>query len=177
MSEAPQQLQPPLSPLLQERKELTEEEKALIMQEFDNEMIKFLRELAKNESVKDIVAFIEANDWTDRQKSTIMHYAKIVLGRNLSTTFITSNVDYLMLKDDKALIDCDIPLGMTTYDMTPEFNILMGMVRLHFNIESRKSKGGKFLNSIGKQTHQIIHEEQTREKGTGFKEKIGWGGG
>ena len=169
--------QPILKQPLPETRELTEEEKALIVQQYDNEWIKFLSDIAQNKSVADIVSFIEANQWTDRQKSTIMHYAKIVLGRGLSTTFITSNVDYLMLKDDKALIDCDIPLGMTTYDLTPEFNILMGMIRLHFNIESRKSKGGKFLNSIGKQTYQITHEEQTREKNVGFKEKIGWGGG
>lgn len=163
---------PILNQIPEHPKELTEEEKMAIAQEYDNEWIKFLSELSQNESVEDILDFIKDNEWSDRQRSTIKHYTKVVLGRGLSTTFITSQIDYLMLKDDKALIDCDIPLGMTTYDMTPEFNILMGMVRLHFNIESRKSKGGKFLNSIGKQTHEIVHEEKTRPQNTGFKEQI-----
>lgn len=152
-------------------REMTDEEKAFIAQQYDNEWIKFLKDLAENTSVKDILEYINANKWTERQKKTIMHYSKVVLGRGLSTTFLTSNTDYLMLKDDKALIDCDIPLSMTVYDMTPEFMILMDMVRLHFNIESRKSKGAMFLKGIGKQTHRIEHEEVMKDK-QGFKEKL-----
>ena len=153
------------------KRELTEDEKLFLAQQYDNEWVKFLKDLAENTSVKDILDYIEANKWTDRQRKTIMHYSKVVLGRGLSTTFLTSQIDYLMLKDDKALIDCDIPLSMTVYDMTPEFMILMDMVRLHFNIESRKSKGALFLKGIGKQTHRIEHEEVMKDK-QGFKEKL-----
>lgn len=166
MNELPQN--PIINQFPEQSRELTEEEKIAMQEIWDNEMIRFFAELSKNESVKDIIKFITDNEWSDRQLSTIRHYVKVVLGRGLSTTFITSQTDYLMLKDDKALIDCDIPLGMTTYDMTPEFNILMGMVRLHFNIESRKSMGGKFLNSIGKHTHEFVHEDRIKPQTTGF---------
>ena len=158
-------------------RELTEEEKALLAQSYDNEWIKFIKEIAKNQSRKDIVDYIEKNRWTDRQKTTIMAYAKVLLGDGLSTTYITDQRDYMMLFDDKALIDCDLTLGMTTFDLTPEFNILIGLINIHFGIEARKSKGGMFLKRIGTQRHEVIQEERIRET-PGFKEriqeKVGW---
>jgi len=62
-------------------KELTEYENALINSPgtaFDNEFIKFIKQLAENKSTKDIVNYINSIEWTDRQKRTIMAYAKIV---------------------------------------------------------------------------------------------------
>jgi len=138
---------------------------------WDNEWIRFMSELAKNESVQDILNYIGAVEWTDRQKKTIMAYARIVLGKGLSTTYFGNQRDYRMLYDDKALIDCDLPLGMTRFDITPEFNILLGLISLHFGIESRKSRGALFLKRIGTQRHEIEHEERTKEK-QGLKDKI-----
>jgi len=156
-------------------KELTEYENALINSPgtaFDNEFIKFIKQLAENKSTKDIVNYINSIEWTDRQKRTIMAYAKIVLGDGLSTTYIGNPRDYRMLYDDKALIDCDLPLGMTRFDITPEFNILLGLISLHFGLESRKSRGALFLRRVGTQSHEIIHEEKSRLKPSGIKEKI-----
>lgn len=140
-------------------------------QQFDNEWIKFMSNLAKNESAKDVVDYIDSLVWTTRQKKTIMAYAKVMMGRGLSTTFFTGYTDYRMLYDDKALVDCDLPLGMTRFDVTPEFNLLIGMINLHFGIESRRSKGGFFTKRIGAQRQEIIHEEHTREK-MGFADRI-----
>ena len=144
----------------------------LLNDQFDNEWIKFMSNLAKNETLQDIVDYIESVYWTDRQKKTIMAYAKVVLGRNLSTTYFRNYTDYRMLYDDKALIDCSLTIGMTCFDITPEFNILIGMVNLHFGIESRKSIGALFLKRIGTQRHEIEHEERLRAKEPGFKDKI-----
>src|SRR3990170_4669641 len=156
-------------------RQLTQEEAGLISNPgiaFDNEFIKFIKQLAENKSTKDIVNYINLVEWTDRQKRTIMAYAKIVLGDGLSTTYIGNPRDYRMLYDDKALIDCDLPLGMTRFDITPEFNILLGLISLHFGLESRKSRGALFLRRVGTQSHEIIHEEKSRLKPSGIKEKI-----
>jgi hypothetical protein len=139
---------------------------------FDNEWVKYMCQLSENKSIKDIVEYINSVSWTDRQKKTIMSYSRIVLGNGLSTTYFMNQLDYRMLYDDKALIDCDLMLGMTRFDVTPELNILLGLINLHFGVESRKSKGGMFLKRIGAQRHEIVQEERQRDKTIGFREKV-----
>ena len=154
---------------------LTDEEQRLIEGDsahFDNEWVKYMCQLSENKSIKDIVEYINSVSWTDRQKKTIMSYSRIVLGNGLSTTYFMNNLDYRMLYDDKALIDCDLMLGMTRFDVTPELNILLGLINLHFGVESRKSKGGMFLKRIGAQRHEIVQEERQRDKNIGFREKV-----
>jgi hypothetical protein len=158
-----------------QERQLTEGEHRLIESDtlkFDNEWVKYMCQLAENKSIGDIVDYINSVSWTDRQKKTIMSYSRIVLGNGLSTTYFINNLDYRMLYDDKALIDCDLMLGMTRFDVTPELNILLGLINLHFGVESRKSKGGMFLKRIGAQRHEIVQEERNRDKDIGFKEKV-----
>ncbi len=150
---------------------------------YDTEWIKFMLDLSKNDSINDIVDFINANSWTTRQKIKVMSYARVMLGRNLATTFIVSARDHQMVFDDKALIDVDLALGMTTFDLTPEFNILLGMISLHFGIETRRSRLGFWTKRIGTHTTEILQAEQDRERrqASSWKDKIadrlGVGGG
>jgi len=173
MSGILQQHPPVIMPDPNQPRELTEYEKALIVaDEYDNEWIKFMSKLAENKSLQDIVDYIEAVYLTDRQKKTIMAYARVILGRGLSTTYFRNNLDYRMFYDDKALIDCDLTIGMTRFDITPEFNILLGLINYHVGIESRKSIGALFLKRIGTQRHEIEHSETMRDKEQGLKDKI-----
>jgi hypothetical protein len=138
---------------------------------YDNEWIKFLSTLAENDSLKDIVDFINTTSWTDRQKIKIMAYSKVMLSRGLSTTYITGITDYRRLQDDFTLVDCNLILGMTVFDITPEFNILVDMIKMHFGIEIRRSKGGHFIERIGTQRMEVAHDT-TQRNTEGFKEKL-----
>ena len=141
---------------------------------FDNEAIKFLNELSKNESLKEFIEFIKSTEWTDRQRKAIIYHLKITLPRSLSTTYLTSLIDQEKLYDDKRLIDIALTLDMTTYDLDADWDRYKTMHELHFKLEARKSKGGKFLNQIGKQTHRIEHDHIEQQRGS-LKEKVkGW---
>ena len=139
---------------------------------YENEWVKFMSELSKNKSVKDIVVYIDSVHWSRRQQKTIMAYCKVILGDVFSTTNFHDPNDYRMLYDDKALIDCDLTVGLTRFDLTPEWNILIGMINIHFGAVSRMSKAGWFVGRIGAQRHEIVQEERTRDKEQGYKEKI-----
>ncbi len=157
-----------------EQRAKEEEEKYLNETQFDNEAIKFLNELSKNESLVEFVDFIKSTQWTDRQRTAIIHHLKITLPRSLSTTYLTSLIDQEKLYDDKRLIDISLTLDLTTYDLDADWDRYKTMHELHFKLEARKSKGGKFLNQIGKQTHRIERDSTETQK-QGFKEKIkGW---
>lgn len=139
---------------------------------FDNEWVRFMSELSKNKSVKDIVSYIDSVHWSRRQRQTIMAYSKVILGDIFATTNFQNPNDYRMLYDDKALIDCDLTVGLTRFDLTPEWNILIGMINIHFGAVSRMSKAGWFVGRIGAQRHEIVQEERTRDHEQGYKEKI-----
>jgi len=138
---------------------------------YDNEWVKFMSQLSKNKSVKDIADYINDVHWSRRQRKTIMAYCRIILGDGFATTKFEDPRDYRMLYDDKSLIDCDLTVGLTRFDLTPEWNILLGMINLHFGAISRMSKNGWFVGRIGAQKHEIYQEEKTREH-MGMKEKI-----
>jgi len=154
--------------ILEQHPELKQE---IMASSYDNEWVKFMSELSKNRSVKDIVDYISAVHWSRRQQKTIMAYCRIILGDIFSTTNFQDPKDYRMLHDDKALIDCDLTVGLTRFDLTPEWNILIGMINIHFGAAARMSKGGWFVGRIGAQKHEIYQEERTREQ-IGYKEKI-----
>lgn len=138
---------------------------------YDNEWIKFLSLLAENDSLKDMVFFIQSTEWTDRQKIKITSYTKVMLSRSISTTFITGMTDYKRLQDDFTLVDCNLILGMTIFDITPEFNILTDMIKMHFGMGIRRSKGGMFVEKIGTQRMEVAHDTTNRTP-DGFKEKL-----
>ena len=139
---------------------------------YDNEWVKFLSELSQNGSQKDICDFIKMNQWNERQMHKIMSYARIVLGRGVGTTFLASKNDLMCLRDDKSLIDCDVPLGLLRVDITPEFNMLMSMMSYHFRIESSRSINGFFIKRVGLQKTEVEIENKKQQGLTGLKNKI-----
>lgn len=148
----------------------------LANQDFDNEWIKFLTKLSKNQSTEHIVDYIKSVRWTDNQKNTLMHYAKIVLGDGLLTTFITeSGNDWNKLTDDKALIDCNLTLDMTTFDITGDFIRLTRMIDMHFKLAARNSRGGfivKRMNTHRNEIEQIERNKDVRGVVDKIKEKV-----
>ena len=157
--------------MIQESSIDPELEKEILDTQYDNEWVKFLSDLSKNKSVDDIVSYINSVHWSRRQKNTLMSYCQVLLGNRFSTTNFQDPHDYRMLYDDKALIDCDLTVGLTRFDLSPEWNVLIGMINIHFGAAARMSKGGWFVGRIGAQRHEIYQEEKTREQ-PGFKEKI-----
>ena len=138
---------------------------------YDNEWITFLAKLAENESVKDIVEFIAGCQWTDRQKHKIMSFSKIVLGRGLATTYLSGFIDYRRAIDDYELCEAELILGMTCFDITPEWIELLDLITKHHNLELRRSKGAHFVENLGKQRIEVSHDEPRRDA-QGFKEKL-----
>lgn len=139
---------------------------------YDNELIKYYRKISKNQSIDDIVEYIKGFKWSDRQQKSLISYARVVLGDSLSTTYFRNSNDYKMFYDDKSMIDIDMAIGMTIYDMTAEYIKVIDMVNYHAGIESRKSIGAMLLKQMRTQRHEFEHGENIREKNTGFTDKI-----
>ncbi len=172
MSEQEQPLytQEQVETLIQERLEATQQD--TVDDRYDNELIKYYRKISKNQSIQHITEFIESVHWTDRQSKKLIKYAQVMLGDSLSTTYFRNMRDYQMFYDDKAMMDIDLVVGMTNFDITEEFLLVIDMINYHVGIESRKSIGAMLLKQMRTQRHEFEHGEATREKNTGFFEKI-----
>lgn len=139
---------------------------------YDNELIKYYRTISKNQSIEHIVEFMQGVKWTDKQQMKLIKYAQVTLGNSLSTTYFQNNFDLKMFYDDKSLMEIDLPLGMTTFDVDENFVLAIDMVNYHVGVESRKSFGGMLLKQMRTQRHEFEHGEAIREKNKGILDKI-----
>lgn len=141
------------------------------MKAYDNEWIKFMSDLSNNKSALEIVEYINWIQWTDKQKQVLIMYTRGSLGRGLSTTYLTGKTDYLRALDDFELIDSVLTLGMSRFDLTPEFHHVIGMINAHRKLDLRRSMHAYFVGRIGTQTTEFVHEERQKQD-MGFKEKV-----
>lgn len=132
---------------------------------FDNEWAHFLSDLSQNEGIQDIVRCIESQEWTDNQKSKLMYFAQIALGRNIGTTYITNNRDYQMAVDEYTLAEVNLTLGLTVFDMDANWLMLIDLIKQNFLISLRRSKGGFMMDKVGVSRVEFSRDTQRNENG------------
>ena len=130
--------------------------------EFDNEWVRFLSELNKDATLMDLVSYLGKANLTDRAKWKIQIYITTLLDREFAVSRITDKVDHRRLMDDKDLIDADLPLGLTRFDITPEFHHIINLIRIKFGIKVRRSRAGFERRMIPAQITETIAEEKSQ---------------
>jgi len=130
--------------------------------EFDNEWVRFLSELNKDASLADLVFYLRRANLTDRAKWKIQIYITTLLDREFAVSRITDRVDHRRLMDDKNLIDADLTLGLTRFDITPEFHHIVNLIRIKFGIKVRRSIGGFERRMIPTQITETLAEEKSQ---------------
>jgi len=128
--------------------------------EFDNEWVRFLSELNKDATMRDLVFYLKNSSLTDRAKEKIRVYITTLLDKEFAVSRITDRSDHRRLIDDKELIDADIPLGLTRFDMTPEFHHIINLIRIKFGIKIRRSLGGFERRMIPTQIRETLEEQK-----------------
>jgi len=130
--------------------------------EFDNEWVRFLSELNKDASLADLVSYLRRANLTDRAKWKIRIYITTLLDREFAVSRITDRIDHRRLMDDKNLIDADLTLGLTRFDITPEFHHIVNLIRIKFGIKVRRSIGGFERRMIPTQITETLAEEKSQ---------------
>lgn len=126
---------------------------------YDNEWVRFVNQLSKNEALGKIAHFAAHSKFTFAAKRKIIIYAYALLGRNLSVTFVRTEHDRNMLYCDKAVIDCGLKLGLTNIDITPEFIQICDMISEQFTIMVFSSTGGFERRAINTTERRVSREE------------------
>ena len=127
---------------------------------YDNEWVRFLDKLSADKAMGDIVDYITLVELTEKAKKKLIVYIRTLLDKEFATSRIVSTSDLQRVMDDKHLIDCDLPLGLTRFDMTPEFQHIVNLLRIKFGIKLRRSMGGFERRILATQRSEVLNEER-----------------
>ena len=132
---------------------------------FENEWVRFLARLSEDSSLGPLVSYIESIALTDRAKTKLQIYIITLLDKEFAISRLENREDYMKLMDDKYILDADLPLGLTRFDITPEFQHVLDLVRIKFGIKIRRSMGAGFERKIIATTRsENVNEERIRTK-------------
>ena len=115
---------------------------------YDSEWVRFLSQLSDDESLATLVAYIRTADLTMRAKNKLIVYITTLLDREFAVSRISDYEDFLRLLDKKQILDAGLPLGLTRFDQTPEFQHIIDLIAIKFDIKIRRSMGGGFERRI-----------------------------
>lgn len=134
---------------------------------FDSEWVRFLNQLSADETTKSLADYIRIAPLTRRAKYKLMIYIKTLLDREFSMSNVVDSKDMDSLNLDKILIDADLPLGLTRFDMSAEFQHVINLVRIKFGIKTRRSLFG--FERLNVNTQRTVQE--SNESGGGMEVK------
>ncbi len=126
---------------------------------YDNEWVRFVNQLSKNETLAKIAYFAKLSKFTSRAKRKIISYTYALLGRNLAVTFIKNDYDRNMVYCDKAMLDAVLKLGLTNFDITPEFEQIVDMISFQFTVMTFQATGGFERKQINTTERRVQREE------------------
>ena len=132
---------------------------------FENEQFRFLDRLSEDSSLDAMLNYIESTDLTGRAKRKLQIYVIALFDKEFAISRLENREDYMKLMDDKYIIDADLQLGLTRFDLTPEYHMFVDIVRLKFGIKLRRSMGSGFERKMIATTRsENISEERIRTK-------------
>lgn len=126
---------------------------------YDDEWTRFLDSLARDTSMIHIVEYLSRASLTDRAKERLMIYTRTLLDTEFAVSRIRDENDLTRVFDDKNLVDADLPLELTVFDMTAEFQHALNLLRIKFGIKVRRSIGGYERGMIATQRTEAKTEE------------------
>lgn len=123
---------------------------------FDSEWVRFLNQLSADETTKSLSDYIRIAPLTRRAKYKLMIYIRTLLDREFTMSNILDGNDMNSVNLDKLLIDADLTLGLTRFDLSPEFQHIINLVRIKFGIKVRRSLFG--FERINVNTQRSVQE-------------------
>lgn len=127
---------------------------------YDNEWVRFVNQLSKNETLGKIAYYAKTCKFTSRAKKKIIIYCYTLLGRNLAVTFLKNEQMWNMIQGDKAVVDSTLKLGLTNFDITDNFVLIMDAISLQFTEMCDAAIGGFERKQINTTNREITREER-----------------
>ena len=138
---------------------------------FDNEFVRFLDTLLKDSTTREIAEYILRSSLSIKAKEKLILYAYILLHKEFAITRLRGERDLHRILIQKSLIDADLPLGLTKFDLTPEFHHIVGLITIKFQAKLLRSMDGFERIALVSQ-RQIVAREEMRMDEYELKERL-----
>lgn len=148
----------------------------------DNDYINLLRDITDPNLRKQIDHFIKHNPLTPAAIHKLKIYYRGVLNMGLVASNVRNEKDFLRIQDRYLIIKCEMPLGLTCYDVNDTFGHVVNIIDLNFFNQELRAIGGFHMKriatttsesiqhdaSVGAQYDQRVQEQSTIQKLTSF---------
>jgi len=139
---------------------------------FDNEFIRFLDALLKDSTTREIAEYILRSSLSITAKEKLILYAYTLLHREFAITRLRGERDLQRILIQKSLIDADLPLGLTKFDLTPEFHHIVGLITIKFQAKLLRSMDGFERIALVSQRQIVSREELMRMDEYELRERL-----
>jgi hypothetical protein len=148
----------------------------------DNDYINLLRDITDPNLRKQIDHYIRHNPLTPAAMHKLKIYYRGVLNMGLVASNVRNEKDFLRIQDRYLIIKCEMPLGLTCYDVNDTFGHVVNIIDLNFFNQELRAIGGFHMKriatttsesvqhdaSMGAQYDQRAQEQSTMQKLTSF---------
>ena len=138
---------------------------------FDNEFVRFLDTLLKDSTTREIAEYILRSSLSIKAKEKLILYAYTLLHKEFAITRLRGERDLHRILIQKSLIDADLPLGLTKFDLTPEFHHIVGLITIKFQAKLLRSMDGFERIALVSQ-RQIVAREEMKMDEYELKERL-----
>ncbi len=138
---------------------------------FDNEFVRFLDALLKDATTREIAQYIITSSLSVRAKEKLVLYAYTLLHKEFAITRLRGERDLKRLLIQKSLIDADLPLGLTRFDLTPEFHHAVNLISIKFQAKLMRAVDGFERIALVSQ-RQIVAREEVRPDEFELRERL-----
>ena len=139
---------------------------------FDNEFVRFLDTLLKDSTTREIAEYILRSSLSITAKEKLILYAHTLLHREFAITRLRGERDLHRILIQKSLIDADLPLGLTKFDLTPEFHHIVGLITIKFQAKLLRSMDGFERIALVSQRQIVAREELMRMDEYELRERL-----
>ena len=139
---------------------------------FDNEFVRFLDALLKDSTTREIAEYILRSSLSITAKEKLILYAYTLLHREFAITRLRGERDLQRILIQKSLIDADLPLGLTKFDLTPEFHHIVGLITIKFQAKLLRSMDGFERIALVSQRQIVSREDLMRMDEYELRERL-----
>lgn len=127
----------------------------------DNEYINLLRDVTDPNLRKQLDHYLRYNPLTPAATHKLKVYYRGVLNMGLVGSNIRNQNDFERLMDRYLITKCELPLGLTCYDVNETFTHVINIIDLNFFNQELRSIGGFLIKRLSTQTSESVSQDNS----------------
>lgn len=151
--------------------------------EYSNEWVRFLDRLVDSNVNGELIAFIKQAKLSPRAKAKLRVYVMAFLNAEFAVSNLRGKSDFDRIMSEKSLVESELYDGLLRLDITPEFQMILNLVRSEFTPRLFRSRDGWQGSNLNTQRQEILtvdsirgREESEHRATMGERVRRLWGG-